>query len=128
MSFRAGQRVEVRFDATVQEPQAHNDQLVVVTKDGDVETHWLVKRAYVTAIDPAYWPPQPGDIWRTEAGFEYVIREAAATSEWAGQGYEHGFTVVSKLDCTAPGMGGRTGWANLKAANPELIRRRGMTL
>jgi hypothetical protein len=125
---KPGQRVRVEFDGTV--TRIEDGWLVVEQDEYPCFEHqlWLPvsgdQQPVYTQLDPAFWPPQIGDIWEA-GGFEYMIRDARSASVTTRRtvGYDKGYPLVSPLDHAAPTMRGR--FDDLLAASPKLIRRRG---
>jgi hypothetical protein len=68
MSFIKGQRVHVEFDGVVYTtPGAGSSGFYVSADDYHGGPSW-VPVSKVRALDPADWPPQPGDLWSNADG------------------------------------------------------------
>jgi hypothetical protein len=103
--YQKGQRVKVELEGTVQSLDGAG--LYVAADKDKTYAHWVwVDHATITPLDPADWPPQPGDIWEAD-GEEWFTRK----------------TIVAMSMVPTIGQSRSLDW--FKDRNPALVRRRG---
>jgi hypothetical protein len=110
--FKAGQRVKVEYEATIQSAGSHS---LYVCRD-DRASYWIDPAKFkVTVLDPPDWPPQVGDIWATKDGEKPV-------KEWFAR---HNRSDSRQIVMTAEDGKVFFDLEPFKTLNPVLVRRRG---
>lgn len=123
--FKVGDKVHVEFDAVVTGDLDFTKGRLcawpvrqISGEPYDHATHYVylsASNATLIETDPAYWPPQSGDIWEANGAEYFVI---------AGFLADLVVTAVDNFD----GFSGEDIESNFKALNPQLVRRRGLGL
>lgn len=113
--FKTGQRVHVEFDGTVPPYMGGTEARVLI--NGSYQ-HWLNPvNLKVTALDPANWPPQAGDIWSTIDGENGSETEWFARRARRAKGSDDCLILVSEY-------GPANVAEDVLKLNPTLVRRR----
>jgi hypothetical protein len=105
---KKGQRITVQFSGIV---TAEADPRFRVTDaDGHEHLFWPGSRSVNYVVeDPDFWPPQVGDVWKTDTGLYYARKSVVGESVLLWPFRSSGSVAASKFIQSSPVLAFRDG-------------------